>query len=492
MARMKILISLLLLVWLAWPLGICEASPPVAAAKLEEAARDENFTRGYELFGKQKYAASSARLYQFLQEHSADEEDYEWARFFLGIGLNELGFSHAAVDNLSHLVTRKPNAKIVAYSLEVLEQIARTRPFDWEQVILDVLCGQDYGFVDARLQNFIHYYQGIYDWEHGYHDWGTEHLEEIEPGSFYFFKYLYQKALYQLDQNRLQESTALLEELLSAPDAPEELKDEARITLARILYEQEQFETAYQVYQELKKPSVQQARYLLERAWNQYRLGNPEKAMGLLYAFEAPLFWRHFTPEYFILKSFIYKDVCHYRQALAVVEEFKDRYQRSLEAIYRRRDIAENRSLLLVMMEKRKIKRLYEFLETLEAERTTIARVPDEGLRQHLAKIYRLQIEQTSTQLKELVESEYERLASDLLRYEEEAHLLEYEIGLDMYQRASDYHYDGKQQTVDGEPKKSVVVFPFQGEFWNDELKDYQVKLENKCESLEEWDIFFQ
>ena len=68
-------------------------------------------------------------------------------------------------------------------------------------------------------------------------------------------------------------------------------------------------------------------------------MGNPEKAMGLLYAFEAPSFWRHFTPEYYVLKSLIYKDVCHYREALAVVEEEAE--EAAAEEEMRRRAEAE-------------------------------------------------------------------------------------------------------------------------------------------------------
>ena len=66
-----------------------------------------------------------------------------------------------------------------------------------------------------------------------------------------------------------------------------------------------------------------------------------------------------------------------------------------------------------------------------------------------------------------------------------------YEIGLDMYQRVNQYHYaqDGKQ---DKNTSQGIVVYPFQGEFWNDELADLKVVLPNKCKNLEEWDIFFK
>ena len=82
---------------------------------------------------------------------------------------------------------------------------------------------------------------------------------------------------------------------------------------------------------------------------------------------------------------------------------------------------------------------------------------------------------------------------SSMLRFEEDANLMEYEIGLDMYQRV---YTDSTKETgpeSQGDENAGIkAVYQFQGEFWNDELDDYQVKLPNKCQNAEEWDIFFK
>jgi hypothetical protein len=70
---------------------------------------------------------------------------------------------------------------------------------------------------------------------------------------------------------------------------------------------------------------------------------------------------------------------------------------------------------------------------------------------------------------------------------------MEYEIGLDMYQRVQSYHYSEDPSGQDSrESQKGKALYNFQGEFWNDELDDYEVTLVNKCEEAEEWDIFFK
>ena len=471
--------------------GLGAPQPPPASSPDRVAPSREAFTRGYARYEAGDFAGAASLLHAHLEGITPDDPDYDWALFFLGISLYRLGLSHAAVDTLSHLVTRRPNPKIVSYALEILEEVTRTRPFDREQVLLTVICDQEYGFVDEDLGDFIHYYQGLFDWEHGYREWGDRHFEQIRPGTYYHRRYLYQKALYRIYGGRLDEAEAILEDLLSAGSADPGLRDDARVTLARLLYEQGRFDEADRVYRTIEKPNVEQARYLMERAWSQYRLGNPQRAMGLLYAFRAPSFWRDFTPEYFILKSFIYKDVCHYQAALAVVEEFRERYGKALEFIYGRGAPLQNDELLQILLRKRSVAEPYRFLVLLEAERRAASRLPDPGLAAYLERIYALQVAETTRELRDRVREEYEALAADLLRYEEQAHLLEYEIGLDMYQRVSEVHYRQRRPASrDGDDR--VVAFAFQGEFWNDELDDYKVILDDRCGSPERWDVFFK
>ena len=113
----------------------------------------------------------------------------------------------------------------------------------------------------------------------------------------------------------------------------------------------------------------------------------------------------------------------------------------------------------------------------------------------YLNNLYSLKRGQYQERFRLLVRDEYEKMANDMLRFEEESHLLEYEIGTDMYQRISaiTYHDETPQTTKENaEEEKREAIYRFQGEFWNDELDDYEVTLTNKCDSAEEWDIFFK
>lgn len=452
----------------------------------------EAFSKGYGLFKKASYKRAAPYFYTYLSTHTRDDEDYEWAEFFFGICLKNLGLTHASLDTLSYLVARKPNVKIVTYCMEIFEEVSRTIPFDRDLIINKVICDQDYGFVDGDIRNFIHYYQGVYDWEHGFPDWGSDHFNDIVQDTYYFYKYQYQKVLQMVYRDNIDGAVTILNEILESSVRNQDLKDDARKTLARLLYEKEEYAAADRLYNDIQKNILEQSQNLLERAWAHYRIGNPEKAMGFLYAFEAPSFKNHFTPEYYILKSFIYKDVCHYQSAMEVVEGFRNRYGKALERIYQRGNPEENYPLMLVLLGKRNISETWKFLELLNNEKKACKIYKKERpLYGHLLKIYDLQIQESTDVLKRHIQDEYEKIANQLLQYEEEAHLMAYEIGLDMYQRIYEYHYSG-EGTEDNRSDEDLAVYPFQGEFWNDELANYKVILPNKCKNMEEWDIFFK
>ena len=452
----------------------------------------EDFQKGYSAYSRKDFSKACRYLFRYLSQQTPDDIDYEWAEFFFGISLKKLGFSHAALDTLVNLVTRKPNQKIVNYCLELFEQTLDSLPLEREILINRVLCDQEYGFLEGTVADFVHYHQGVYDWEHGFFDWGNEHFSQIEAETHYYYKYLYKKALLALHRDQIDEAVSVLKQILRSDKPSGLLKDDARKTLARLLYEKDQFEEADFMYHQIKKSILAQAENLLERAWAQYRMGNLEKAMGLLYSFEAPSFRDAFKPEYFILKAFIYKDACHYRRAMAVMNDFKSRYGDSLEIIYRRKKPADDHALMFFLLNKKHIGRTWNFLNLLEREKSASVQFKDKDLRAYLEKLYDLQLDQSRNKLRTQIEEEYEKVADELLQYEENAHLMEYEIGLDMYKRVYQFHYQRDEKETPDESTSGSVVYKFQGEFWNDELADYQVKLPNKCRDMEEWDIFFK
>ncbi len=147
---------------------------------------EDIFKNGYEHFKAEKWQLAAGQFLKFIQLTDEDEKNYEWAEFFMAISLDNLGYTHAAVDRFSNLAARKPNTKIVSYILDMFEKISRSQPFDYDQVILQVVNDKDYGFISDDISGFVDYYQGIQDWKTGYKDWAQDHFKRIPADSYYY------------------------------------------------------------------------------------------------------------------------------------------------------------------------------------------------------------------------------------------------------------------------------------------------------------------
>lgn len=453
------------------------------------------FNAGYEEFNNKKYEKAAIGFYTYMQVANSGDENYEWAHFFYGVSLEKLGYSHAGVDTFANIVTHKPNTKIVIYILSYFDTISRSQPFDQELVIAQALNSTDYGFIDDDLGALVHYHQGLYDARFGLADWAGGHFDKIPHNSLYYGHYLYHSAVESTKKGNIPQALHSLKQLLAIPEPEPKLVDLANWTTARLLFEQEKYEEAIFHYKAIKTPVAEQASFLLERAWNHYKLNSPQRAMGLLYAFQAPDFKRFFTPEMFILKALIYKSLCHFDSTLSVVDSFYQRYEQALDAVYDRKEASdpETKALLLLIMNDEVIKRQWAFIQLLERENEKLPKIDDPSLKEHLQNIYRMKIAQTAKHLKINVNQEYERLANLLLEYEENINLVRYEAGVDRYQGADNLRY--KNARLLSKAKKedwSKVVYPFQGEFWNDEFDDYKVHLADECNTEQNWEIFFE
>jgi len=76
--------------------------------------------------------------------------------------------------------------------------------------------------------------------------------------------------------------------------------------------------------------------------------------------------------------------------------------------------------------------------------------------------------------------------ADRLLREEEQIRLLDYEIGLDLYKRIKKGVPGAARAPLNDAPiSEADVAYLFDGEYWNDELKDYRLSLPSRCAAVE-------
>ncbi|MGC4121214.1 MAG: hypothetical protein QM765_42885 [Myxococcales bacterium] len=212
--------------------------------------------------------------------------------------------------------------------------------------------------------------------------------------------------------------------------------------------------------------------------------------MGVLLALDAPSFRELFLPEKYILASLIYKDRCHYLPAKRAARGFTRRYKAALTLIHERGNFKDDLRLVRAALEQDSaVRRAGDFVELLGRERDLVdqytSRFEQSGLTRKLRGIYDRALAEATRQRESMLKRALTSAADRLLRDEEQVRLLDYEIGLDLYKRVKKGALGQRMGVNDPTIGDEDVVYEFDGEYWNDELKDYRLFLPSRCAAVE-------
>src|SRR3954453_17825034 len=153
-------------------------------------------------------------------------------------------------------------------------------------------------------------------------------------------------------------------------------RNDAMLAVARLRYEQRDYKGALEAYERVKLPELDPGRatLYLEEAWTRYQLGEIHAAMGILTTLDAPSFRDEFLPDKYLLRAFIYRDLCHYLPAKRAAKELTRRYAESLDAIREREDLTKDPRLRRAAASRGTTKRARKFLESLDLETETVGK----------------------------------------------------------------------------------------------------------------------
>ncbi len=106
-----------------------------------------------------------------------------------------------------------------------------------------------------------------------------------------------------------------------------DLREATFLQLARIHYEHRQNRYAIFYYGRMPWGEPLWLEGLWESSYAYYRIGDYEKALGNLLTLHSPYFQNEYFPESYILKAIIYFENCRYPEARSILEEFNGRFE---------------------------------------------------------------------------------------------------------------------------------------------------------------------
>ncbi|HVP61622.1 MAG TPA: hypothetical protein VMT11_13740 [Myxococcaceae bacterium] len=453
--------------------------PPKVDPKIFDEALKDYFDN------KQEQAAR--KLYAFIESTPPTDENYAWAQYFLARCLIDLNLRHGGAVYLAKVAHERSNPQVLPKTLEALKVLTLV-PHDEALIDEQIFGSLDLGFLPDSVSDYANYQQGLVDLRVGNERWARTHFVKLDEGGVEA-----SRAKFALLVTRLRNAKGVVDdqmiddflELSKDEKLTMEARNEARLAVARLRYEKKDYEGALKAYDMVQLPSLDPGRatLYLEEAWTRYNLGQLRATIGLLTTLDAPSFRDEFLPDKYILRALVYRDLCQYLPAKRAAKELTRRFSDSLESIRERDDLTQDFRLRRAANSHGSTKRASRYLESLNLESENLGRHAGgfgDRLYKHLTKIYDLARAEAERVYQQRLRDAVREEADKLLRADEQVRLMEYEVGLKLYERVK-----RGAKLVQPEKQASLtsaqIAFKFTGEYWNDELRSYRVSIPSRC-----------
>ena len=432
---------------------------------------------------EQNWTEVIARGNDRLEVVKKDSLDGGEAQLMQAYGLQRLGFSFAASEIYADLVRAKVGTTVAERGLMGLEDIAINHSVDPDFIYGEILNDVEFAPLPEGLQSFVSFHNAQFNLQHGFDKWGEAELKKISPESFWGLKLKYIDALKEVKNKKIDAAIEKFKALADDPKSHENIKSDATHQLARLIFEKGDYAESYKIFKTIKLSMRERGFILLERAWSRYYMKDYSRALGLLTAYEAPMFDPSRTPEAYILKMIMYKELCHFDAALEVMKEFNDRYRSSLTRIKKRKDLRKDQLLVNMALLDQHYQPWADYLNLLRDEQDGFKRLGWDDYDFYPTQVmrYKDKIAETETRLNRILEDKTREMANLLLDFNEQMTFLDYATRLDslrIIRRGDELQY--RSATIPG-LTFDKIYWLFDGEFWLDELEDMKGFIESRC-----------
>jgi len=492
-------------------------------------------------FKQQQYELAAMTAYELMRDPKLVGLQLD-AHYLLAKSLYRMGMYHSSLGEFSKILAKGPQTKFFKNGLEwlffishkttneavILEEIAKYSNFEFPQQFrgeFRYLLAR-YHFVRGKALDAID--------QRGEANKSFDQVKAliltVPKGDPFYARAKYLEGLAYFRQDNYQAALESMKEVVritrpdsSKPEVEAKLEKDIRqlafMQLARTHYGHRQNRNAIYYYGKVERGGKQWLEALFESAWANYRVAQYEQALGNLITLSAPFFREEYFPEALILKAVIYYENCRYREARSTLEDFeriylpvhdqlelitkteKDStdYYQILSEIQKKSRSSGTKSntdaildkILRLALTDKDLKNTNDSILELESEVDSVGKRGDtfryselaknllEGLRgerQGLAKRAGIMAKgKLETELAEL-----KRLLTNGLRIKFETTTKEKEF-LEDQLRAGGRQEIIKKYRYSVSVSDEQLYWPYEGEYWRDELGTYQYTLTKGC-----------
>src|SRR3954469_5424468 len=505
------------------------------AQKKKKAAADSGaaspvLERAIKLYDSEDYYSASIELYKVVEGESGDNEpNKQKAEFWMGKTLYKLKFYSSSLTYFDRIVqkgaahahyneTLKWLASLsreVADSAGVLDKIGKYNRAELDQPALE------------PVRDELYFLLGKYNYNKGKFKEAVSLFNSVSPKSeFYVQAKLFEGATHVREYQAKPAVDAFKEVLRvgreSSDPKVKPYEDLANLSMARVFYSVGQYDMAAKYYDLVSMESYDWPNSLFEASWANFMLKTAgySKALGNIHTLQAPFFENFIKPESvaeaLTVKATIYFYNCLYDRAYDVIRDFNDSVPPLAQELKRILDkntandaffeyankIREDQTELPPNVERaakavlsdRSLARRFDYVKELDRELAQHEKADPAWKSTSVANAVltdiALQRSLTVNETGELARQRVSRLVGELAGLIKRVIKIEYEI-LQGQKGQLEQEVIQEQQIASAGKVTEIgnirvddehQYWPFNGEYWRDELGYYRVKLLNRCE----------
>lgn len=495
------------------------------------------------LFDSDRWAEASLALFRVVNGETGDDPgNRQLAQYYLAISLYRLKFyqpSYAIfsviADNRNHLKFKETLlwlAKLATQLPEPADIIERVGKYTDKQVAR---------FDNEQQRDLyyqLNYMLGRYKYRNREFTEAIRLFTKVPASSPFYVKSQFFTGISYVELRKsvpavesFQRIVTALDEGVEGVEDEERMRDLAYLSMARTYYsaairldpetnqpgvDEKKLSAAVKYWDKISASSEYWLPALFEGSWAYFMAGQYPKALGNIHTIQSPYFPNSFYPEADILKAVIYFTNCNYDAAETVVARFDQRYmpiKTDLEKIMGRFQGANQeepffkflkevragtaemsdsvRPVVDTALGDRTLLRNIEYVRVLEEEIGHFAKAPasfrDSELGQEIKDVLQLARDLGVRQAGELALSRYQRNLEELDVHLRNGEKILVDVTYALRNQLDAAVKQGQVTAAEAKiygvvnPDAEHVLWPFDGEYWRDELGYYRQVVESAC-----------
>lgn len=415
----------------------------------------------------------------------------------------------------------KTNDALIGGAIEKAVSLARRVDAGW--IVAPGLAKLDTSVVSQGHRGPAMYWVGAWHYKNGDYAAATAYLSLVPKDTENYAEARMLEGIALTRQKKPQESIAPLQaaqKAASRTDPNDNIYELATINLARAYYALGNYERAIELFEKTPRSSPHWYETLYEASWAYFRLGRLSGALSHLQTVDSPFFTDHYHPDATLLRILIFYYLCKYKDGQVMLNEFTDRHgkiekeintaiekagrtpEELYETLYAWRagkgkvDVELPIPIKQLFTTDESVSRLGDYLAGIDAEIAAVGRLKTGWEKSELKKELEAQLAQRKAEAvtakgKEVM-AKLRGMQYVLMEHLGNAELYKVEM-ITAEKNLYDAAYQGRlmEKIAKRKPDPAVAdgyrYWPFQGEYWIDELGWYEVNTINECAEIKKF-----